>query len=159
ATRPTSDRAKEGLFASVLATLGSLAGASVLDLYAGSGAVGLEALSRGAASVLLIDSDARAAEVIRRNIAAVGLPGARLACDRVDRALSRGPAAYGLPGLQACRLVFADPPYSAPGAEIEAMLRTLSACGWLVPDALVVLERDTRSGSPAWPPGYAQDRS
>lgn len=178
-TRPTSDRAREGLFASVLATLGSLTGASVLDLYAGSGAVGLEALSRGAADVLLIESDARAAEVIRRNIAAVGLPGARLVCDRVDRALSRGPAGQGLAGgglpghrqtghglpshgQTGCgryRLVFADPPYSAAGAEIEAMLRNLSACGWLASDALVVLERDTRSGSPAWPPGYARDRS
>jgi hypothetical protein len=97
-TRPTSDRAKEGLFASVLATLGSLAGASVLDLYAGSGAVGLEALSRGAASVLLVESDARAAEVIRRNIAAVGLSGARLVCDRVDRALRRGATGHGLAG-------------------------------------------------------------
>jgi 16S rRNA (guanine966-N2)-methyltransferase len=153
-TRPTSDRAREGLFASVLATLGSLAGASVLDLYAGSGAVGLEALSRGAADVLLIESDARAAEVIRHNMAVVGLPGARLVCDRVERALRRGPA-----GQAACRLVFADPPYAAADAEIEAMLAILSGCGWLAPDALVVLERDARSGSPAWPQGYARDRS
>ncbi len=165
ATRPTSDRAREGLFASVLATLGSLDGASVLDLYAGSGAVGLEALSRGAANVLLIESDARAAEVIRRNIAAVGLPGARLVCDRADRALRRGPAGYELPGRESaghggfCQFVFADPPYSAADDEIDAMLRILSDCGWLAPDALVVIERDARSGSLAWPPGYAQDRS
>lgn len=178
-TRPTSDRAREGLFASVLATLGSLAGASVLDLYAGSGAVGLEALSRGAANVLLIESDARAAEVIRRNIAAMGLPGARLVCDRVERALRRGPASHGLPagglpgqglaggGLPSpeqagggpCLLVFADPPYSAANDEIETMLAILSCCGWLAPDALVVLERDARSGSVVWPPGYAHDRS
>lgn len=158
-TRPTSDRAREGLFASVLSALGSLACASVLDLYAGSGAVGLEALSRGAAGVLLIESDARAAEVIRRNIAAVGLPGARLVCDRVDRALRRGPASHGLAGGELCRFVFADPPYSVADAEIESMLAILSGCGWLAPDALVVLERDARSRSVAWPPGYAQERS
>jgi 16S rRNA (guanine966-N2)-methyltransferase len=166
--------AREGLFASVLAILGSLAGASVLDLYAGSGAVGLEALSRGAADVLLIESDARAAEVIRRNIAATGLPGARLVCDRVERALRRGPASHGLPipeqsggglpipeqrGGGPCLLVFADPPYSAADDEIEAMLAILSCCGWLAPDALIVLERDARSGSVVWPPGYAHDRS
>ena len=150
--RPTSDRVREGLFASVLATLGGLAGASVLDLYAGSGAVGLEALSRGAADVLLIEADGRAAEVIKRNIAAVGLSGARLVCDRVERALSR-------PAARPFQFVFADPPYSATDTEIEAMLRTLSSKGWLAGGALVVLERDTRSGPVPWPPGYAQDRS
>src|SRR5215471_3303153 len=77
-TRPTADRAREGMFATVLAIRGPLEGAAVLDLYAGSGAVGLEALSRGASDVLLVEADGRAAEVIRRNIAAVGLPGARL---------------------------------------------------------------------------------
>src|SRR5260370_24096511 len=77
-TRPTSDRAREGLFASVLAIRGSLDGARVLDLYAGSGAVGLEALSRGASDVLLVESDARAARVIRGNIDAGRLPCARL---------------------------------------------------------------------------------
>jgi len=92
-TRPTSDRAREGLFASVLAIRGSLDGARVLDLYAGSGAVGLEALSRGASDVLLVESDARAARVIRGNIDAVRLPGARLLADRVERVLARGPAA------------------------------------------------------------------
>ena len=78
-TRPTSDRAREGLFASVLSELGDLAGVRVLDLYAGSGAVGLEALSRGAASVLLVESDARAAAVIKANVKAIGLPGATVA--------------------------------------------------------------------------------
>ena len=149
------------MFASVTAILGDLTGASVLDLYAGSGAVGLEALSRGAAGVVLIEADGRAAEVIRRNIAAVGLPGARLLRDRVDRALSRGPAGlanHQLGNHGPCRLVFADPPYSAADAEIEAMLRILADRGWLAPDALVVIERDTRSGTPSWPRGYVQVR-
>src|ERR1700759_3399274 len=78
-TRPTSDRAREGLFSSLLSELGDFRGLRVLDLYAGSGAVGLEALSRGASSVLLVESDARAAAVVRANIAAVALPGAAVA--------------------------------------------------------------------------------
>src|SRR3984893_4174768 len=84
-TRPTADRAREGLFATILALLGPLDGAPVVDLYAGSGAVGLEALSRGAADVLLVESDARAARVIRRNIDTVGLPGARGVADKGER--------------------------------------------------------------------------
>jgi 16S rRNA (guanine966-N2)-methyltransferase len=153
-TRPTSDRTREGLFAAVLAILGGLEGAAVLDLYAGSGAVGLEALSRGAADVLLIESDPGAAQAIRRNIEAVGLPGARLVQDRVDRALRRGP------GTAAPRdLVFADPPYSAADEELAKMLVALAGRGWLARGALVILERDARSGAPPWPAGYANDRS
>jgi 16S rRNA (guanine966-N2)-methyltransferase len=91
-TRPTSDRAREGLFATVTSIVGPLAGSRVLDLYAGSGAVGLEALSRGAGHVLLVESGARAARVIRENIAAIGLPGAIVIADRVERVLARGPA-------------------------------------------------------------------
>src|ERR1700735_487646 len=91
--RPTSARAREGLFASLLSELGSFDRRSVLDLYAGSGAIGLEALSRGAGRVLLVESDARAASVIKANVGAVGLPGATVAVDRVERLLSRPPAA------------------------------------------------------------------
>ena len=90
-TRPTSDRAREGLFGTAAALCGNLAGLRVLDLYAGSGAVGLEALSRGAGHVLFVEADARAARVIRGNIEAVGLPGGELVTDRVDRVLARGP--------------------------------------------------------------------
>lgn len=96
ATRPTSDRAREGLFGTVRAVLGPLDGCRVLDLYAGSGAVGLEALSRGAAHALLVESASAAVRVIGANIAAVGLPGAVVVADRVDRVLARGLA--GLPG-------------------------------------------------------------
>jgi 16S rRNA (guanine966-N2)-methyltransferase len=91
-TRPTSDRAREGLFATVSSMVGLLAGARVLDLYAGSGAVGLEALSRGAEHVLLVENGTRAARVIRQNIDAIGLPGAAVIADRVERVLARGPA-------------------------------------------------------------------
>ncbi len=94
-TRPTSDRAREGLFATISSIVGPLAGARVLDLYAGSGAVGLEALSRGAEHVLLVEHGARAARVIRQNIEAIGLPGAVVVADRVERVLARGPAPAG----------------------------------------------------------------
>jgi len=153
-TRPTSDRAREGLFSTVVAILGSLTGVTVLDLYAGSGAVGLEALSRGASDVLLIEGDSRASAVIRRNIATVDLPGARLVNDRVDRALRRGPG-------EASRrqLVFADPPYSMADDELAATLAVLAERNWLAAEALVIIERDARSGAPTWPAGYAEDRS
>jgi 16S rRNA (guanine966-N2)-methyltransferase len=152
-TRPTSDRAREGLFGTVLALCGSLDGLRVLDLYAGSGAVGLEALSRGAGQVLLVEADARAARVIRANIDAVGLPGAELVTDRVDRVLARGPAAGRYD------LAVADPPYAVPGAEVTGMLAALADAGWLVPGAVVAVERDTRSGAVGWPAGYTPDRS
>jgi pantetheine-phosphate adenylyltransferase len=153
-TRPTSDRAREGLFATILAIRGPLDGARVLDLYAGSGAVGLEALSRGASDVLLVESDARATRVIRDNIEAVGLPGARLVGDRVERVLARGPG-----GHPPRDVVFADPPYAAPAGEVQRVLAALYGRGWLAPGALVVVERATRSGPVAWPAGYTPDRS
>jgi len=152
-TRPTSDRTREGLFATVVAILGGLDGAAVLDLYAGSGAVGLEALSRGATNVLLVESDPRAAQVIRQNIAAVGLPGARLLMDRVERVAGRPPD--GPPR----HFVFADPPYAVSDGELGRVLDALLANGWLVPGALIALERSTRSGPPTWPTGYEHDRS
>ena len=153
-TRPTSDRAREGLFAAVLAVLGSMDQTLVLDLYAGSGAVGLEALSRGAADVLLIESDPGAAQVIRRNIDAIALPGATLIQDKVGRALRRGPGAAGPRDL-----VFADPPYSTSDDELRSVLAALADHSWLTGDALVVLERDARSGPPPWPKGYSTQRS
>jgi len=155
-TRPTSDRAREGLFATVTSIVGPLAGARVLDLYAGSGAVGLEALSRGAQHVLLIESGARAAQVIRQNIAALGLPGATVIADRVERALARGPASGRYD------VVFADPPYAMADEEVTRMLSLLASAGWLAAGALVVVERATRSGPLHWPEGpqgFTPDRA
>jgi 16S rRNA (guanine966-N2)-methyltransferase len=151
-TRPTSDRAREGLFATIVSLTGSLDGARVLDLYAGSGAVGLEALSRGASHVLLVENGARAARVIRDNIAAIGLPGAELATDRVERLLARGPSAQ-------YDVVFADPPYALAADEVTTMLQALHHNGWLAPGALVIVERATRSGPVSWPAGLQPDRA
>jgi 16S rRNA (guanine966-N2)-methyltransferase len=156
-TRPTSDRAREGLFGTVQAMHGPLAGASVLDLYAGSGAVGLEALSRGAASALLVEADPRAVRVIQANIAALGLAGASVAAGRVERVLARGPARG--PAAGPFDIAFADPPYAMADDEIAAVLRALTDGGWLIEGALVVVERSTRSGPVPWPSGYTRDRS
>jgi 16S rRNA (guanine966-N2)-methyltransferase len=153
-TRPTSDRAREGLFATIVSLTGSLDGARVLDLYAGSGAVGLEALSRGAEHVLLVESGARAARVIRDNVEAIGLPGAKVVADRVERVLARGPAP-----AEKYDLVFADPPYALPGDEVSAMLQALETNGWLAPGALLIVERATRSGPVSWPAGLQPDRA
>jgi 16S rRNA (guanine966-N2)-methyltransferase len=154
-TRPTSDRAREGLFGTLLTLGGDMRGLRVLDLYAGSGAVGLEALSRGAGHVLFVEADPRAARVIRDNLAAVGLPGGELVTDRVDRLLERGPGAGG----GRYDLVVADPPYRMPDAEVTGMLAGLASGGWLAPGAVVAVERATRSGAVGWPPGYLPDRS
>ncbi|HEY7323647.1 MAG TPA: 16S rRNA (guanine(966)-N(2))-methyltransferase RsmD [Streptosporangiaceae bacterium] len=152
-TRPTSDRAREGLFATVEAIRGGLAGARVLDLYAGSGAVGLEALSRGAADVLLVEADARAARVIRENAATLGLAGAQVVNDRAVRLLARGRG-----DLAPRDFVFADPPYRVSDSELTKVLTAL-ARDWLVPGAVVAIERATRSGPPNWPAEYEPDRS
>jgi 16S rRNA (guanine966-N2)-methyltransferase len=153
-TRPTADRTREGLFATVASLRGTLAGARVLDLYAGSGAVGLEALSRGAAEALLVEADPRAARVIRGNIETLRLPGAQLLADRVERVLARGPA-----GHPPRDLVFADPPYLVPAAEVQRVLAALRDRGWLAPGALVIVERSTRSDPLSWPAGYTPDRT
>ncbi len=154
-TRPTSDRAREGLFATVLAMRGALAGAAALDLYAGSGAVGLEALSRGATDVILVESDPRAVAVIRANIARIGLAGARLLPGKVERVLAQGPDI----GTRPRDFAFADPPYALPDAELDQVLTALASKGWLAPGAVVAVERATRSGPPTWPEGLEPDRS
>ncbi|MFC4533617.1 16S rRNA (guanine(966)-N(2))-methyltransferase RsmD [Sphaerisporangium dianthi] len=150
-TRPTSDRAREGLFSTVGSLLGPLDDARVLDLYAGSGAVGLEALSRGAAHALLVESDAKALRTIRANVAALGLPGAVVTGDRVERVVA-GPCA------EPYDFVFADPPYAVKDEAVREVLERLRDNGWLVPDALVAVERESRGKDLVWPSGFAEER-
>ncbi|MBV2362588.1 16S rRNA (guanine(966)-N(2))-methyltransferase RsmD [Streptomonospora nanhaiensis] len=151
-TRPTSDRAREALFASALSDLGTFEGLRVLDLYAGSGAIGLEALSRGAAHALLVESDRRVVATLKANIAALGLPGARVAAARVLRVLA------GEPPGGPFDVVVADPPYAVAAAEVEEVLVALRDGGWLAPGALVVVERSGRDPDLVWPEGYEPDR-
>lgn len=150
-TRPTADRVREALFSALQSAVG-VADAHVLDLYAGSGALGLEALSRGAAGALLVESDRRAARIIRRNEAALGLPGAHLRCAAVETVLRErsGPVA---PDAVRYGIVFADPPYAVSDTDLGRVLALLVDRGWLSPDATVVVERSAASEPPPWPRG------
>lgn len=150
-TRPTSDRVREALF-SALDSQMELSGARVLDLFAGSGAVGLEALSRGAAHALFIESDARAAKAVRVNIGTLSAAGAKIVTGKVVNVLASGN--QGEP----YDLAFADPPYSLTEADLEAALTALAGGGWLAPDAVVVIERSSRSPEPVWVPGVTGER-
>ncbi len=141
-TRPTSDRAREGLFSS-LQSLVDLEGASFLDLYAGSGALGLEALSRGAASATLVESDDRALTVLRANTTALGLP-ARVLGLEVEHFLSGEPEPYDV--------VVLDPPYEL---DVDPVLVRLLP--WAAD--VVVVERRTRGPAPTWPAGLEPLRS
>ncbi|MFF5717849.1 16S rRNA (guanine(966)-N(2))-methyltransferase RsmD [Streptomyces buecherae] len=147
-TRPTSDRAREGLFSTWESLLGSLAGARVLDLYAGSGAVGLEALSRGAEHALLVEADPRAARVVRENVRTLGLPGAEVRAGKAAQVVA-GPVPE-----QPYDVVFLDPPYAVTDDELREILLTLSGNGWLAAQALVTVERSTRGGEFRWPTGF-----
>jgi 16S rRNA (guanine966-N2)-methyltransferase len=147
-TRPTSDRAREGLF-DTLQSLLELAGARVLDLYAGSGAVGLEALSRGASHALLVDDDPHAVRTLRANAAALGLEGAQVRAAPVERVLAAAPPVpYDL--------AFLDPPYAVP---VEGMLAALVTYHWLRAGAVCVVERSSRGPGPHWPPGITPVRA
>jgi 16S rRNA (guanine966-N2)-methyltransferase len=152
-TRPTSDRAREGLFSTLQALLGSLAGARFLDLYAGSGAVGLEALSRGAAHVLMVEAQGAAARTVRANAAAVGLPGAEVRTAPVERTVARAP------GTPPYGVVFLDPPFDLPDDDLRRVLVALHGNGWLTVDALAVVERAVRGDGWSWPEGFTAERS
>ncbi|MFI7066547.1 16S rRNA (guanine(966)-N(2))-methyltransferase RsmD [Kribbella sp. NPDC050124] len=146
-TRPTADRVREALFSSLESEFGSFDGLAVLDLYAGSGAIGLEALSRGASRVVLVESDRRAAEVITANVRTVGLPGATVLTRPVEKLVTgAGPAVFDL--------VYADPPYKLETGDLQDILVALAGNGWLADDAVVVVERGKREPW-EWPAGFA----
>jgi 16S rRNA (guanine966-N2)-methyltransferase len=166
-TRPTSDRVREAIF-SRLQHLGVLDGARVLDLYAGSGALGLEAASRGAAAVTLVDSARPAADVARRNVAGLGLTGVRVVTETAERfaASLAGAALSARAGVRpsgsagsgagaALDLVFLDPPYDLAEDALAVVLGHLAAPGVLAGGAVVVVERSTRTPEPGWPDGLA----
>lgn len=151
ATRPTSDRVREALFSTLESLHGPLTGLRFLDLYAGSGAVGLEAWSRGA-EVVLVESNRRTGTLIGANARAVGAPRDVVATASVATFLAHGPdgrlAAEDGGGFD---IVFADPPYPLPDDAVAADLAALLSHRWLAPQATVVVERSSRSPAPAWP--------
>lgn len=138
-TRPTSDRVREALF-SALEARGAIEDAEVLDLFAGSGALGIEALSRGASTAILVERDPRACAVIQSNLGVTGVHGALVRRSAVEAYLRRTPGPVDL--------VFVDPPYSDA---VDTVLARLAP--WTRAGAVVVVERDSRSPAPAWPEG------
>ncbi len=144
-TRPTSDRVREALF-SRLEHADVLDGATVWDLYAGSGALGLEAASRGAATVVLVEAGARAAEVCRRNAARLGLRQVRVAAQKVAVFLDRATGPVDL--------VLADPPYDLGEEELATALA--GAARHLAEGAVLVVERTVRTPEPTWPDGVVR---
>lgn len=144
-TRPTSDRVREALFSAIESRLGSLHGLRFLDLYAGSGAVGLEAASRGAEVVTAVESDRRTARLVAENASALGLP-VEVLGQSVATVLAGHPRApYDV--------VFLDPPYPLTEELLAADLQALVAHDWVADGTLVVVERSGRSVEPTWPAG------
>jgi 16S rRNA (guanine(966)-N(2))-methyltransferase RsmD len=142
-TRPTSDRVREALFG-ILASRGAIEGARVLDLFAGTGALGLEALSRGAEHATFVESGRPALEAIRANVEALGVGDrAAVVASRVEAFARLGPSDRG----PAFELVFADPPWRDLDAAIAA-LETLVGAGGLAPGGLIAIEHAARSPEP-----------
>lgn len=141
-TRPTSDRVREALFTR-LEHLGRLSGARVLDLYAGTGALGLEALSRGAASAEFVEQHRQSAAALRDTAAGFGAAATVHTID-VGAFLRQGTS-------RPFDLVFADPPYGQPTDQLDDILATLERHTWLGDDALIVVERSIRTTPATWP--------
>ncbi|WP_323792765.1 16S rRNA (guanine(966)-N(2))-methyltransferase RsmD [Nocardioides sp.] len=148
-TRPTTDRVREALFSSIDAWCGTWEGLRFLDLYAGSGAVGLEAFSRGAAAVTLVEADRHTAAIVTANARTLGFP-ADVRAVSVRAALAAPPA-------EPYDVVFSDPPYPLSDDDLAADLDQLQH--WLAPDALVIVERGRRSPEPRWPAVVGRSRT
>ena len=128
-TRPTADRTRETLFSMLASRLGSFEGIRVADLYAGSGALGLEAMSRGAAHVTFVEMDRAASRAIEANLAAL---------DAGNRASIRAMSAAALPTADPFDLIFADPPYQRGSG--SAAVAAVAAAGWLAPGGWMSVE-------------------
>lgn len=145
ATRPTSDRVREALFSFLEARYGVLDRLGFLDLYAGSGAIGLEAASRGASWVVGVEADRRTAEVARANAASLDSD-VEIVAQTVATFLAQ-------PAWTAVDVVYLDPPYPLSDEAVAADLALLVGNGWLAEEALVIVERSRRSPEPTWPAG------
>src|SRR4051795_13360716 len=151
-TRPTTDRVREALFSSIESWCGSLHGLRFLDLYAGSGAVGLEAWSRGAGVVTLVELDRRTARLVADNARTLGFA-------KADVVTGNVPVVLGSPPAAPYDVVFLDPPYPLDEVTVSGDLGLLQSQRWLVPGAMVVVERSSRSPEPGWPHGIVGRRS
>jgi 16S rRNA (guanine966-N2)-methyltransferase len=153
-TRPTSDRVREAIF-SALESRDAIRHARVLDLFAGSGALGLEAASRGAAAVTLVERSSAAVQICRRNAAAVLKAAPASARPAIDVAATTVQAFLSASGAE-FDLVFVDPPYELSDDELVHALATLVPR--LAAEAVVCVERSARTGEPVWPNGLTLDR-
>jgi 16S rRNA (guanine966-N2)-methyltransferase len=148
-TRPTSDRVREAMFSSLASELGSFDDLVVLDLFAGSGALGLEALSRGAAHAVFVEASSQAASVVQRNLRDLGAKGS------VER--SKAERWVEDDAADVFDLVFVDPPYALPTADVARLVGAVKqSCA--TPDTLFVVERATRDPF-TWPEGIDPLRS
>lgn len=147
-TRPTSSRVREAIFSAAQHALAGFSDLRVLDLYAGSGANAIEAISRGAADAVAIEKDAKAAQVIRDNAAKLKIHNLKIICMSVNTALA------GEPQFGKFDFVLMDPPYAIDDEVIEKELELLCA-GWLNDGAVVVVERSKKSVT-SWPPKLTQ---
>ena len=153
ATRPTSDRAREALFSTLESEFGSINDLNVLDLYCGSGAVGAEALSRGAAVVYAVDNDEKATSVTRQNFALLenisGIGTTSVITSSVGKFLDKTSELK-------FDVVFLDPPYDLPNNEIEKALTSLAKNEFLKSSAVIAIERDSKSKRLNWPLGLKE---
>lgn len=149
-TRPTTDRVREAMFSTIESMLRSddrtWAQVRVLDLYAGSGALGLEALSRGARAVTLVERSRDAVRTINDNVKVVALPGVSVLPLPVTRVIERPPTA--------AELVLVDPPYDVPAEQVIAELQGLADAGWIAQEAVIVVERPAEDAASPMPPGW-----
>lgn len=154
-TRPTTDRVREALFSAIVSRV-DLTGAAVLDLFAGSGALGLEAVSRGADVAWFIEDSPRAVACLKKNTTGLSssFPSTRAT---IRRAALPAAVAGPCPVAGGFDLVLADPPYAGSAALDAPVLQALLEGGWLAPDALVVWERSKRDPGVRWPDGYERE--
>lgn len=151
-TRPTTDRVREALFSAIESRV-DLDGAAVLDLFAGSGALGLEALSRGADTAWFVEENPRAVACLKKNTAGASSSSPSLSTT-VRRAALPAAVEGDCPVPGGFHLVLADPPYERSAVLDEPVLAALLEGGWLAEDALVVWERSKRDPAIRWPAGY-----
>lgn len=164
ATRPTTDRVREAVFSSLATWAGGeqrtpaeqLATISFLDLFAGSGAVGIEAASRGAESVVWVERDRATAALIGRNLSRTGLAGPAMTV--VAAAVEHWLASAAVPA-GGFDIIWADPPYELDAEHLAGIVTTLLARGWLAGDGLLVVERSTRGPRVEWPAGMEESWS
>jgi 16S rRNA (guanine966-N2)-methyltransferase len=152
-TRPTSDRAREGLFSSLTSTFSTLDGLHFLDLYAGSGAVGVEALSRGAALVEAIESNSVSAQVCEDNFALIskleGVGKFKVHAKTVFEFLNHNAS-------KPYEIIYIDPPYEVDNLEVEKILKKILVLGLLSKFGVVAIERDAKAKSFTWPDGLSE---